>query len=116
VGLVQRVIEAAGISTICLSNIAELTASIGAPRVAAIEYPGSQPFGPPFDAERQKAVLKATLDALRTIQVPGQVVELPFTWPKRQPKGLPRNLPPIAKLLIKKPWLLPKFINGNIPK
>lgn len=115
-GLVQRVIEEAGISTICLSNIADLTASIGAPRVAAIEYPGSQPFGPPFDVERQKAVLKATLEALQTIQVPGQVVELPFVWPKNQPKGIPRDMPPIAKLLFKKPWLLPKLISGNIPE
>ena len=115
-GLVQRVVEQAGISTICLSNIAELTASIGAPRVAAIEHPGSQPFGPPFVAERQKAVLKATLEALQTIEVPGQVVELPFTWPKNKSKGLPREVPPIAKLLIKKPWLLPRFISGDIPK
>jgi len=115
VGLVQREIEAAGTSTICLSNIAEFTASAGAPRVAAIEHPGSQPLGPPGDAERQRAILRATLDAIVAIDRPGEVVHLPFEWPKGAPRGLPRQLPPIAKLLLKKPWLLPRFVSGDIP-
>lgn len=115
-GLVQRRIEAAGISTICLSNIAAFTASVGAPRVAAIEHPGSQPLGPPGDTEHQRAILAATLGALVTIETPGQVVPLPFQWPKGARRGLPRKLPPIAKLLMLKPWLLPRFVSGDIPK
>jgi D-proline reductase (dithiol) PrdB len=115
VGLVQRRIEAAGTSTICLSNIAAFTASVGAPRVAAIEHPGSQPLGPPGDAERQREILAATLDALLSIETPGQVVDLPFEWPKGVRRGMPRKLPPIAKLLMLKPWLLPRFASGDIP-
>jgi hypothetical protein len=116
VGLVQRAIEAAGVSTICLSNIGAVTASVGAPRVAAIEHPGSQPFGPPGDAERQRAILAAALETLQTITQPGAVVELPFSWPKGVSTGRPRQLPPIAKLMFKKPWLLPRFISGDIPR
>jgi D-proline reductase (dithiol) PrdB len=116
VGLVQREIEAAGISTICLSNIAAFTASVGAPRVAAIEHPGSQPLGPPGDADGQREILAATLDALVSIESPGQIVHLPFQWPKGVRRGMPRKLPPIAKLLMKKPWLIPRFVSGDIPE
>jgi D-proline reductase (dithiol) PrdB len=117
VGLVQRKIEAAGMSTISLSNIAALTASVGAPRVAAIEHPGSQPLGPPHDAERQAAVLEATLEALCQIQSPGTVLELNFTWPEGVPAATkPRKAPPISRLLMRKPWLLPRLISGEIPK
>lgn len=114
-GLVQRAIEAAGVSAICLSNIAAFTASVGAPRVAAIEHPGSQPLGPPGDADRQRAILSASLEALAGIDEPGAVVNLPFTWPKGAPRGRPRPLPPIAKLLMKKPWLIPRLVSGDIP-
>ena len=114
-GLVQREVEAAGVSTISLSNIAAFTASVGAPRVAAIEHPGSQPLGPAGDAERQAAVLRAALAALAAIDTPGQIVDLPFTWPAGVPRGRPRALPPIAKLLVKKPWLVPRFVGGRIP-
>jgi D-proline reductase (dithiol) PrdB len=116
VGLVQRVIERAGISTISLSNIAALTASTGAPRVAAIEHPGSQPLGPPDDAERQRAVLTAALEALAGITEPGALVHLPFTWPRGAPRGRLRRPPPIATTIMKRPWLLRRLISGDIPK
>jgi hypothetical protein len=116
VGLVQRELEAAGFSTVSLSNIAAFTAATGAPRVAAIEHPGSQPLGPPGDAERQRDVLSATLDVLSTAQTPGIVVDLPFTWPRGVPRGRPKPLPPIVGLLARKPWLLPRFVSGDIPK
>ncbi|MCP4602531.1 MAG: hypothetical protein GY847_18780 [Proteobacteria bacterium] len=110
----QRSIEEAGISTICLSNIAELTASVGAPRVAAIEHPGSQPLGPPGDTIRQLEVLTAALKTLEQIETPGTIVDLPFTWPKSARHSKPKVPPPIAKLIMKKPWLLPKLIYGKI--
>jgi hypothetical protein len=44
-------------------------------------------------------------------------VELPFTWP--EPVGVARRCeeepPPIAQLLKRKPWLLPRFYMGDIP-
>ena len=79
-GLVQREIEAAGFTTIILSPIADLTASLSVPRVAAIEYPCGRTFGQPGDAAGQMAVLRATLDALAAIDAPGAVVNLPFEW------------------------------------
>lgn len=115
-GLVAREIEASGISTIVLSNIAQFTASVGAPRVASIPFPGSQPLGPPAEEDTQSAILLATLEALETIQEPGTIIDLPFSWPKGVPMALkPPVPPPIAKLIMKRPWLLAKFISGDIP-
>jgi D-proline reductase (dithiol) PrdB len=117
VGLVQREIEAAGISTVSLSMIPDFTAKVGVPRLAGIAYPMSRPLGRPGDADGQRAVLSATLDVLRTATAPGTFVELPFTWPEsiavaRRCEEAP---PPIAQLLKRKPWLLPRFYMGDIP-
>jgi hypothetical protein len=118
VGLAQRLIEAAGISTVSLSMIPDFTAAPGVPRVAAIAYPMSRPLGDPGDAEGQRAVLRAALGVLGEAEAPGTVKTLPFVWPepaklvRRQPLTDP---PPIAKLLHAKPWLYFKLVSGEIP-
>jgi hypothetical protein len=117
VGLVQRVLEASGIATVSLSMIPAFTAAVGVPRLAAIGYPMSRPMGRPHDGDGQRAVLRATLEVLATATEPGTVVELPFTWPEspaRARKGSDVN-PPISQLLVRKPWLLPRLLTGDIP-
>ena len=114
-GLAQREIEAAGISTICLSNVAELTASISAPRVAAIEHPFGQNVGPAGDSETQMAVLRATLKALEEIREPGTIVHLPFEWPEGMDDGELKEPTPIAAYLLKHPFQVTKFIRRKIP-
>jgi hypothetical protein len=118
VGLVQREMEAAGLATITLSTIAAFTASVGAPRVAAIEYPQGRPLGQPGDAQGQLAVLRETLAALGRIERPGAVVDLPFEWPEppREVRSRPRESPPIAKLLKRRPWLYPRLLAGDFPE
>lgn len=116
-GLVQRVIEAAGIPTVSLSMIPPLTRAVGVSRLAGIAYPMSRPMGRPGDSEGQRAVLEATLRLLETAQAPDTVVELPFTWPEtpaQARKGSDVH-PPIAQLLARKPWLLVKLYSGEIP-
>lgn len=116
-GLVQRAVESAGISTITLSTIPDFTASVSAPRIAAIEHPLGRPFGQPGDAEGQRAVLRAALRALVEIDKPGGRVDLPFEWPEPPGKARSegRRMPPIARLMMRKPWLLARFIAGDIP-
>lgn len=117
-GLVQRVLEASGIATVSLSMIPEFTASVGAPRVAAIDHPMSRPIGRPNDADGQRAVLRAALEVLATATEPGTVVELPFEWPESP--GAARRAakvnPPISQLLVRKPWLIPRLVSGDIPE
>ena len=116
-GLVASKIEAAGISTICLSNVPALTASVGVPRLVALEYPFAQTLGFPGDAEGQTEVLRATLTEGSEIQEPGGERHLPFRWPqtKAQAQAHPAEPPPIATYLKRHPWHLPKFINREVP-
>ena len=118
-GLVQRVIEASGIATVCVSWIPDLTRAVGVPRLAGIAYPDGRPLGRPGDADGQRAVLRATLELLERATEPGTYVELPFEWPETRAEATKwpkeRRRPPIAELLIRKPWLLPAFYRGEVP-
>ncbi len=92
-GLVQRVLEASGISTVALSMIPDLTRAVGVPRLAGISYPFGRPLGSPHDADSQRAVLRATLEVLASASRPDTDVEL----------------------LKMKPWLLANLYSGRIP-
>jgi len=117
VGLVQREIEAAGFSTITLSNIPAMTAAVSAPRVAGIEYPFSLTVGRPGDREGQLAVLRATLQALQEMDTPGQVVHLPFEWTASEEElpPHPSESPPIAKYLLRHPWHVRRLFSRDVP-
>ena len=87
------------------------------PRIAAIEYPLGRTLGQPCDAVGQMAVLEATLQALETIQTPGEIINLPFEWtePPREVKNDPPEPPPIARYLARNPWFLPRLFSRNVP-
>lgn len=117
-GLVQRVIEASGVSTVSLSWMPELTRAVGVPRLAGLGYPPGRPLGNPHDADGQRAVLRSTLELLESAKGPDHYVELPFEWPESRgqvfqaSKDVPP--PPITQLLMKKPWLVPRLYSGRI--
>ena len=116
VGLVQCEIEAAGISTISVSMMPELTASTGAPRIAAVERPFGLTVGSPGDAGGQLAVLRATLQALAAISKPGGVVDLQLEWNDDATMNiLPPQPPPIVSYLRRHPWAFPRFYNRTPP-
>lgn len=119
-GLVQRILEASGIATVTLSWMPELTRRVGVPRLAGISYPMSRPLGRPHDADGQRAVLRATLELLESATGPDHYIELPFVWPETvaQARNASREVPlsPIAALLLKQPWLIPKLYLGKIPQ
>ena len=109
--------EAAGISTIALSMIPDLSAAAGAPRVAAIEFPFGRPLGQPNDVATQRAVLHATLDALQGASRPGTVVHLPFEWPEApdQVHWHPKDPSPIVQLLARDSSMFQRLAGGDIP-
>jgi hypothetical protein len=98
----------------------ELTRNVGVPRLAGISYPLSRPLGRPHDPEGQRAVLRATLALLETATGPDHYVELPFVWSESvaQARNASKDVPPspIAELLLKKPWLIPRLYSGRIPE
>jgi len=94
----------------------ELTASAGAPRIAAVERPFGLTLGLPSDASGQLAVLRATLRALVSISEPAAVVDLQLEW--RQEAKLDTQPPapsPIVSYLKRHPWALPRFLNRTPP-
>ncbi len=105
----------AGISTMTLSMLPAFTRVVGTPRVAGLAYPFGRCLGVPGDAGGQRAVLRAAMESLRMIELPGGAVHLPFVWPEplARARGRLKEPPPIARLLQQKPWLLLKFINGE---
>jgi hypothetical protein len=118
VGLVQRVIEQSGIPTVALSMIPAFTRATGVPRLAGIAYPMSRPMGAPGDADGQRAVLASLLGLLEVATSSDTYVELPFIWPEtpaQARRGSDVN-PPIAQLLVRKPWLLPRLYTGEVPE
>jgi hypothetical protein len=117
---VQRILEASGLATVTVSWMPDLTRRVGVPRLAGISYPLSRPLGAPHDAEGQRAVLRATLALLESATGPDHYVELPFEWPETvaQARNASKDVPPspIAALLLKQPWLIPKLYSGHIPE
>lgn len=117
-GLVQRAIEAAGFSTVVISTIPELTASVGVPRLVAVEHPMGRTMGAPGDRQRQMAVLKASLHAVETMKNLGESQQLPFTWDESPARARADGAPPspISAYLKTHPWLFPRLLNRDIPK
>jgi hypothetical protein len=98
--------------------IPEFTASVGAPRVAAIEYPFGRPLGLPGDRAGQRGVLQAALEVIAVARAPGTVIPLPFTWPQtpHEARAEPPTPPPIVQLVKRKPWLALRLMAHDIPE
>jgi hypothetical protein len=118
VGLVQREIEAAGMSTITLSPMPDWTAAMSVPRLVGIEHPLGVTMGRPGDAATQTAVLRETLQALVQMSEPGAAHCLPYKW-QEMPGDAPLHPdppPPITQAIMRRPWLFRKLMNGDIPQ
>ena len=76
----QRAIEAAGIPTVIIAALPPVVKQAGSPRAAAPIVPMGANAGAPHDDEMQRAIVKATLNLLETIETPGKVVSLPYEY------------------------------------
>jgi D-proline reductase (dithiol) PrdB len=80
VGLIQRLVEYSGIPTVSLGNMPERMKLIRPPRALYVRFPRGSMFGEPFNIQRQRQILLDALEALRTVEEPGTVYELPYRW------------------------------------
>ena len=76
VGLIQRVIEAAGIATISISLSKEITESVRPPRALYTGFPLGHPISFPGKVSEQLTVLRYLLKYLEEIDIPGTIKEL----------------------------------------
>ncbi|HEX8984019.1 MAG TPA: hypothetical protein VF767_01255 [Bryobacteraceae bacterium] len=79
VGLIQSIIEKAGIPTVSITLCREITERVAPPRALFVDLPFGYPLGAPNDAALQRRIILAAL-ALLTEAVPPVIVrELPET-------------------------------------
>ena len=80
-GLVARVVEAAGIPTALVSTGRDLTAQVRPPRSLFVNFPMGNHFGAPGDAEQQRRILRAALSLPWTTDQAGVMVDHDEVWP-----------------------------------
>ena len=88
-------IEAWGIPTISLSTNPGATGRVMPPRWAHASFPRGSMLGEPGNHDKQLAVLRDVLVALRSITTPGWHIELPYRWegsPVMWRQAAPRRL------------------------
>jgi D-proline reductase (dithiol) PrdB len=85
VGLIQRLVEEAGIPTISLGNAADRMAQIKPPRALLVKFARGSMFGEPGNVKRHRQIILDSLQALKTMTVPGSIKELPYRWKRPDP-------------------------------
>lgn len=83
-GLIQYAIESAGIPTISISHLADLTLKVRVPRALHLRFPLGRSFGKAFEKELQKEILLDTVRYLKEINEPETIVKLPYKWRGRR--------------------------------
>ena len=84
-GLIQRLVEEAGIATISLGNAADRMAHIKPPRAVLVKFARGSMFGEPGNLKRHRRIILDALEALQTMNVPGSIKELPYRWKQPDP-------------------------------
>jgi hypothetical protein len=78
-GLVARVVEESGISTVTVSTGRDLSAQVKPPRTLFANFPMGNAFGRPGDRAAQRGILKDAL-GLAQRDEPGLLVDGPYDW------------------------------------
>ncbi len=84
-GLLARVVEAAGISTIVLGQTPRVLELIRPPRAVVTAFPRGATVGAPGNREQQRQVLLDTLATLEEAETPGEIYALPYSWEEEHP-------------------------------
>jgi hypothetical protein len=80
VGLIARVLEETGISTICLNMRREVAENVKPPRTLFVKFPFGAPLGPAGDAGTQRGVIMEALEVLVSATEPGTIVDSARSW------------------------------------
>ena len=79
-GLIARILEASGISTVSLSSAHSITAAANPPRAVFLDYPLGQTAGRAGDPNEQDLVMNSALNALETMTQPGAIETIDLDW------------------------------------
>ena len=82
--VLARTLEAAGLSTILVTNMPFWAEKVGVPRTLAVEFPFGHTLGQPYDVAQHKRVIRQALEVLETAAAPGTIVHSTEAWPVPQ--------------------------------
>ncbi len=79
-GLIQYAIEKAGIPTISITHLADLTEKVRVPRSLHLRFPLGRSFGRAGEHHLQTQILQDAIHFLSEINEPETMVKLPYKW------------------------------------
>ena len=82
-GLISRALDREGISTVTLMTIREVAQQVKLPRPLFINFPFGRTLGPAHATALHKSIVNDMVHALKTLERPGKVTELPYKWEGR---------------------------------
>jgi hypothetical protein len=82
IALVCRVIEEAGIPTVCITTARDIAELVKPPRALFVNAPMGNNFGRPGDVAVQARVLREALQLVAQARVGGTLVTSSFEWPE----------------------------------
>ena len=91
--VLARTFEAAGLSTIMVTNMPFWAKKIGAPRTLAVEFPFGHLLGQPHNREQQMRVIRQALEVLEKAESPGMIVHSEEKWPGPLRRSIARFTP-----------------------
>ena len=98
--VLARIFEAAGMSTVLVTNMPFWSERVGAPRSLGVEFPFGHIVGPARDGAMQKRVIIQALDILERTAEPGTIAHFQESWPAPPEQARrcsePEVPPPIA--------------------
>jgi hypothetical protein len=81
VPVLARIFEAAGMSTVLVTNMPFWSDRVGAPRSLGVEFPFGHIIGAPGDNAMQRRVILQALDVLEKAKGPGTIEHFQEPWP-----------------------------------
>lgn len=85
-GLIQNAIEQAGIPTISISHLIDLTKKVRVPRAMHLRFPLGRSFGKAGETEFQRKILLDAIHYLGEIKEPETIIRLPYKWKGKRAK------------------------------
>ena len=101
--VLARTLEAAGLSTILVTNMPFWAEKVGVPRTLAVEFPFGHTLGQPHDVAQQMRVIRQALEVLETAEALGAIVHSPEKWPVPHKEALkdwqPQERSPVMEVI-----------------
>lgn len=70
-----------------ISIVRRITEQVRPPRALFVRWPFGHPFGEPFARDQQMTIVKEALRALKSIDTPGTMIDVPYPWRRVDYRG-----------------------------